>query len=50
MKTITIVSITLSCVSLALCGFGAWWPMTRWIALPCSGAAIALAWRGLVEQ
>ena len=49
MKTITIASIALSCVSLALCGFDDWRPMTRWIALACSGAAFALAWRGLVE-
>ena len=49
MKTITIASIALSCVSLVLCDFDAWWLMNRWIALACSGAAFALAWRGLVE-
>ena len=49
MKTITIASIALSCVSLALYPIGAWWPTSRWIALLCSGAAVALAWRGLVQ-
>ena len=43
MKHTTIASIGLSCVSLAIA------PQLPWAALACSGAALALAWRDLVQ-
>lgn len=43
MKDITIVSIGLSFLSLAI------GPHMPWAGLACSGAAVALAWHGLVE-
>ena len=49
MKSITIASIALLCVSLALNATADRWPLQQWIALACAVAAVVLAWRGLVQ-
>jgi len=49
MKDITIASIALSCLSLALGAHQSEVAPSRWIALVCAGAAVVLAWRGLVQ-